>query len=104
VDLRILGLSLCSITKIKENIKNSLMLMQDKIALRKRALVETVNEELKNGCQIEHTGHRSLDNFIINLLSRLTSYSFFPKKPSNNLNKEIVDSVRLGLLKSNSLY
>ena len=39
------------ITKIKKNMKNSLMLLQDKIALRKRALIETVNDELKNICQ-----------------------------------------------------
>ena len=39
--------------------KNSLMLLQDKIALRKRALIETVNDELKNICQVEHTRHRS---------------------------------------------
>lgn len=37
--------------------KNALMLMQDKIALRKRALIESVNDELKNMCQIEHTIH-----------------------------------------------
>jgi hypothetical protein len=57
VDLRILGLSICSITKIKKNMKNALMLMQDKIALRKRALIETVDDELKNRCQIENIGH-----------------------------------------------
>jgi hypothetical protein len=83
------------ITKIKKNMKNCLMLMQDKIALRKRALIETVNDELKNMCQIEHTRHRSFDNFITNLLSGLIAYSFFPKKPSINLNNEIVDTNRL---------
>lgn len=83
------------ITKIKKNMKNCLMLMQDKIALRKRALIETVNDELKNMCQIEHTRHRSFDNFITSLLSGLIAYSFFPKKPSINLNNEIVDTMRL---------
>ena len=73
------------ITKIKKNMKNSLMLLQDKIALRKRALIETVNDELKNICQVEHTRHRSFDNFITNLLSELIAYSFFDKKPSINL-------------------
>ena len=73
------------ITKIKKNMKNSLMLLQDKIALRKRALIETVNDELKNICQVEHTRHRSFDNFITNLLSGLIAYSFFDKKPSINL-------------------
>ncbi|MDO4729345.1 MAG: transposase, partial [Bacteroidota bacterium] len=51
------------------HIKNCLMLLQYKIALRKRTLIETVNDQLKNMCQIEHTPHRSFDNFITNLLS-----------------------------------
>ena len=83
------------ITKIKKNMKNSLMLLQDKIALRKRALIEIVNDELKNICQVEHTRHRSFDNFITNLLSGLIAYSFFDKKPSINLQENIVDLKRL---------
>ena len=83
------------ITKIKKNMKNSLMLLQDKIALRKRALIETVNDELKNICQVEHTRHRSFDNFVTNLLSRPITYSFFDKKPSINLQGNIVDLKRL---------
>ena len=83
------------ITKIKKNMKNSLMLLQDKIALRKRALIEIVNDELKNICQVEHTRHRSFDNFITNLLSGLIAYSFFDKKPSINLQEDIVDLKRL---------
>jgi len=77
------------ITKIKKNMKNSLMLIQDKILLKKRALIETANDELKNICQIEHTRHRSFDNFISNLIPGLIAYSFMPKKPS--LNVEIID-------------
>ena len=83
------------ITKIKKNMKNNLMLLQDKIALRKRALIETVNDELKNICQVEHTRHRSFDNFVTNLLSELIAYSFFDKKPSINLQEDIVDLKRL---------
>jgi len=83
------------ITKIKKNMKNSLMLLQDKIALRKRALIETVNDELKNICQVEHTRHRSFDNFVTNLLSGPITYSFFDKKPSINLQGNIVDLKRL---------
>lgn len=83
------------ITKIKKNMKNSLMLLQDKIALRKRALIKTVNDELKNICQVEHTRHRSFDNFITNLLSGLIAYSFFDKKLSINLQENIVDLKRL---------
>jgi hypothetical protein len=74
------------ITKLKKGMKNSLMLMQDKIDLRKRVLVETVNDELKNICQIEHTRHRCFTNFVVNLLSGLIAYHFLPKKPSLNFN------------------
>jgi hypothetical protein len=77
------------ITKIKKNMKNSLMHIKDKLILRKRALIETVNDELKNICQIEHTRHRSFENFISNFVSALTAYSFLDKKPS--LNIEIID-------------
>ena len=83
------------ITKIKKNMKNSLMLLQDKIALRKRTLIETVNDELKNICQIEHTRHRSFENFTTNLLSGLIAYSFFDKKPSINLQEDIIDMKRI---------
>ncbi|MDP4275217.1 MAG: transposase, partial [Bacteroidota bacterium] len=69
----------------------SLMLIRDNILLKKRALIETVNYELKNMCQVEHTRHRSFANFITNLLSTLITYSFFPKKPS--LNIEIIDNL-----------
>lgn len=83
------------VTKIKKNMKNSLMLLQDKIMLRKRALIESVNDELKNICQIEHTRHRSFDNFIINILSALAAYSFFDKKPSINTKTDCIDEERL---------
>lgn len=83
------------ITKIRKNMKNTLMLMNDKITLRKRALIESVNDQLKNICQIEHTRHRSFDNFISNLLSGIAAYSFLPKKPSINLKPDFIDENRL---------
>ena len=80
------------IAKIRKNMKNSLILLQYKTLLRRRALIETVNDEL-NQCQIEHTRHRSFDNSLSNLISGLIAYSFLDKKPSPNLdiinNKQI---------------
>jgi len=73
------------ITKIKKNMKNALVHIYDKILLRKRAVVESVNDILKNQCQIEHTRHRSFDNFISNLVSGLIAYSFYPTKPNINI-------------------
>lgn len=77
------------ITKVRKNMKNCLMHTYDKILLKKRALVESVNDELKNICQIEHSRHRSFDNFLANLISGLIAYHFLPKKPS--LNIDIID-------------
>ena len=69
-------------TKVKNYMKNSLMSIADKICLRKRGLIETVNDELKNIAQIEHSRHRSFNNFIANALSTIAAYCFFEKKPA----------------------
>ena len=73
------------ITKLKKNMKNKLMPLVDKLLLRKRALIETVNDQLKNICQIEHTRHRSVANFLVNLLAALIAYTYREKKPSLGL-------------------
>jgi hypothetical protein len=70
------------ITGLKRNMKNSLMSVGDRIMLRKRSIIETINDELKNICQVEHSRHRSFGNFLTNLISGLLAYSFLPKKPS----------------------
>ncbi len=56
--------------------------MKDKIMLRKRAVIETINDQLKNIAQIEYSRHRSFGNFITNLIAGLIAYSFQEKKPS----------------------
>ena len=76
------------ITKVKKNMKNKLIPMLDKLLLRKRALIETVNDQLKNICQIEHTRHRSVANFVVNLLAALVAYTYQEKKPSLNFNAD----------------
>jgi hypothetical protein len=81
------------ITRLRKNMKNSLMHIHDRLLLKKRAIIESVNDELKNMCQIEHTRHRSFANFLTNLLAGLIAYSFLPKKPSINL--EIIDNKAL---------
>lgn len=70
------------ITGLKRNMKNCLMSISDKILLRKRAIIETINDELKNICQVEHSRHRSFGNFLTNLISGMMAYSFLPKKPA----------------------
>lgn len=76
------------VTGIRNNMKNQLMTMRDKILLRKRSVIETINDELKNICHAEHSRHRSPGNFVINMLSALAAYCFFPKKPSIKFERE----------------
>jgi transposase len=73
------------ITKLKRNMKNKLMPMLDKVLLRKRALIECVNDQLKNISQIEPTRHRSATNGIVNMVAAVVAYTFQPKKPAWDL-------------------
>ena len=70
------------VTGIRSNMKNVLMTMRDKILLRKRSVIETINDQLKNICDAEHSRHRSFGNFLTNLIASLIAYSFQEKKPS----------------------
>ena len=70
------------ITGIRSNMQNQLMSVFDKILLRKRSIIETVIDQLKNISQIEHSRHRSPTNFLVNLVCGLIAYSRQPKKPS----------------------
>lgn len=79
------------ITTIRKNMKNSLMLLEDKILLRKRFVIETVIDQLKNISQIEHSRHRKPANFAVNLIAGLIAYQKQPKKPSLNLDAELKD-------------
>ncbi len=65
--------------------KQKLIRLRDKVLLRKRSIIETVNDQLKNISQIEHTRHRSAENFLINLLAGIAAYTHQPKKPSINM-------------------
>lgn len=58
------------ITKLKSNMKGALMSVSDRLLLKKRAIIESVNDELKNIAQVEHSRHRTFDNFIVNLLGQ----------------------------------
>jgi hypothetical protein len=81
------------ITKLRKNMKNKLMLVMDKILLRKRAIIESINDILKNCCQIEHTRHRSPINFLANLLAGLIAYTYREKKPSLFTNMQKVNKI-----------
>jgi hypothetical protein len=70
------------VTKVRKNMKHKKMEFMDRVILRKRAVIESINDVLKNICYIEHSRHRSFDNFIGNLVAGLTAYSFLDSKPS----------------------
>ena len=77
------------LTKIRKNMQNRLMRLWDKLLLRKRALIETINDQVKNISQIEHTRHRSVTGFMVNLVAGLVAYSLQPKKPSLGLRDDL---------------
>ena len=67
-------------TRVRKNMKEVVHSEFDQALLRKRSLVETVFYELKNLCQIEHTRHRSLSNFVVNLMAGIVAYCLQPVK------------------------
>jgi len=75
------------ITRIRSNMKNKLMPLMDKLLLRKRGIIETIIDQMKNISQIEHSRHRSPINFVVNLFAGLIAYCQQPKKPSLNLSE-----------------
>ena len=75
------------ITKLRRNMKNQLMTWSDRILLRRRAIIETIIDQLKNISQIEHSRHRSVTNFFVNVLCGLIAYCRRPSKPSLGLDK-----------------
>jgi transposase len=72
--------------KPRRNMKNKLMRLHDKLLSRQRSIIETINDQLKNISQIEHSRHRSAVNFCVNVLCGLIAYCHQPKKPSLRLN------------------
>ena len=57
--------------------------------LRKRSIIESINDMLKNVAQLVHTRHRSVHNFIMNLLAAMGAYCFFSSKPEINFDFEM---------------
>ena len=70
------------ITAVRRNMKSKALSNEEKLLLRKRSVIETVNDELKNICQVEHTRHRSISGFLLNIISAIAAYSFAPKQHS----------------------
>ena len=77
------------VTNVRKNMKNKLLPLMDKLLLRRRFIIETVNDHLKNNEQIEHSRHRSPTNFCTNVLAGLIAYQLQPKKPSLRLGRDL---------------
>jgi hypothetical protein len=91
--LKLLEHGLELITAVRKNMPNRLLRLSDKLLLRQRSIIETINDQLKNISQIEHSRHRSPTNFLVNLLAGLAAYCLQPKKPSLNLTPQQVQSL-----------
>lgn len=78
------------ITKIRKKMKNKFVNYFDKLMLRKRAIIESINDQLKNISQIEHSRHRSVWNFYTNIVAGLIAYTYQERKPNLQLRKEMV--------------
>lgn len=85
------------VTAFRVNMKNKQMPFCDKMMLRKRYNIETINDLLKNTAQIVRSRHRSVTNFIMNLISALGAYSFFDNKPTALVGYSIEDTRQLSL-------
>jgi hypothetical protein len=77
------------ITRLRKNMKNHLMHLSDKLLVRKRAIIESIIDQLKNISQIEHSRHRSPTNFVIHLIAGLLAYSHQDKKPGLHLDQRL---------------
>lgn len=75
------------ITRLRKNMKNHLMHLSDKLLVRKRVIIESIIDQLKNISQIEHSRHRSPVNFVVNVIAALIAYSHQDKKPGLHLDE-----------------
>lgn len=73
------------ITTVRSNMKAKVISAFDKAMLAKRFIIETINDQLKNISQIEHSRHRSMHGFMLNLMGGLIAYCHKPQKPSLNI-------------------
>ena len=73
--------------KVRKNMKRLDLSVSDEVLLKKRMLIESVIRELKTQMQLEHTRHRSFENFQVNVVSALIAYQLLETKPSLNFSE-----------------
>lgn len=80
------------VTGLRSNMKQKLMSVYDKVMLRKRSVIESINDMLKNVAQLVHSRHRSVHNFLMNMLAAIGAYCFFGTKPGVNFDLDVAPS------------
>ena len=80
------------VTGLRSNVKQRLTPFYDKMMLRKRSIIESINDTLKNVAQLVHSRHRSIHNFLVNLFAEMGAYCFFATKPGVNFDFEVPES------------
>lgn len=83
------------ITRLKRNMKQQFLDPIKKCWLNKRGIIETIIDQLKSIFHIQHTRHRSVDNFFTNIFAALLAYTFKPKKSSVSFSNSIPSSLSL---------
>lgn len=89
------GQGLKFITKVRKNMKKKMLGAFEKFFLYQRGVIETVIDQLKSVCHVEHTRHRNPVNFLVNLISGLAGYCIKPRKPAIKMGKFRPDSLAL---------
>lgn len=71
------------LVKPKKNMKkDKLSLIDHQYYLRKRALIESVNDLLVTVCDLEHSRHRKPENAFAHMAGAIIAYQSFDQKPS----------------------
>jgi len=78
------------ITNVKKNMKAKLISAWDSAMISRRFIIETINDQLKNVTQVEHSRHRILHGFMLNIIAGLIAYSLKDSKPSLKITHEEV--------------
>ena len=84
--------------------KGALISVSDKLLLRKRAIIEMVNDELKNIAQVEHSIHRCFDNFIVNLLGAIAAIACFQRSRASMYKEPLTHSLHCSEFVELTLY
>ena len=88
--------SLVLITSIRNNMQPRLLILMDQLVLRKRAMIETINDQIKTIAQLEPSRHRSYTLFMVNVISALIAYPHQDNKPSINVDRHPYQAVTGG--------